>query len=328
MTERQFVEKKRAGWERLSLLLDKATTTGGLRRMSREELNDITPLYRRVSSDLAMARTRNLNPDLVEHLNHLTARAHAQIFTDHQRTNAVQAVWRFYAYDFPALIQKRKWYFIASFGFSIFAAMYTYWLVLHHPDLLYKFIPRQFASSVRVWKSGKVSSPPSALFSGFLMTHNITVGIMVFVGGILFALPTLFMLFQNGASLGALAALMTQVHRNNTFWPGILPHGIAELTSIFICGAAGFRLAQAIILPGKLTRLDAFRDAGRDSILMVLGTLPLLIFAGLIEGMFSHLNISPVLRLTFAGINGIFWYLYLFLPRRVITGVDSRPKRN
>ncbi len=316
MTERQFVEMKHAGWERLSSLLDRASTTDGLRRLSREELKDITPLYRRVSSDLAMARTRSLSPDLVEHLNYLTARAQAQIFTGHRSENPLQSVWQFYAYDFPCLIQKQYRYFLVALGLSILSAFYSYWLVMHHPALTSNFIPRQFASSVKVWKSGKVSSPASALFSGELMTHNITVSIMVFLGGILGGIPTFAMLFQNGAVLGALTALVTQVHKNGSLWPGILPHGIAELTSIFICGAAGFRLAVGMLLPGCYTWVDSFKRAGYDAIQMVLGVLPMLVFAGLIEGMFSHLNISPVIRLLFAGLNGTFWYLYLFLPRK------------
>ncbi len=298
------------------MLLDKATTSEGLRSMSRDELMDITPLYRRVSSDLAMARTRNLSPDLIEHLNYVTARAHAQIFTGHRSEKPLRSVWQFYAYDFPSLMQRHYRYFLVAFLFSVFSAIYAYWLVIHHPSTLYDFIPISFKSSVNVWKSGKVSSPASALFSGELMTHNITVGIIVFVGGILAAIPTLLMLFKNGATLGALAALMTEVHKHSTLWPGILPHGIAELTSIFICGAAGLRLGVSLLVPGRYKRVDAFKQAGSDAIQMVLGVVPMLIFAGLIEGMFSHLNISPVIRLLFAGLNGIFWYLYLFLPRK------------
>src|SRR5205814_2318936 len=110
---------------------------------------------------------------------------------------------------------------------------------------------------------------------------------------------------------------------HDTFWPGILPHGIAELTAIFICGAAGFLLGLSLLLPGAYTRRDAIRIAGLDAIKLVLGTIPLFIFAGIIEGMFSHLPIPAALRLVFAGINGLFWYLYLFLPRRQPTGLLS-----
>jgi uncharacterized membrane protein SpoIIM required for sporulation len=151
--------------------------------------------------------------------------------------------------------------------------------------------------------------------AGYLMQHNLTVGLLAFASGVALCVPTAYLMFMNGATLGALAALMTQVHRHGTLWPGILPHGVAELTAIFICGAAGLLIGGAILVPGRYTRTDAFVLAGRDAIVLVLGTIPLFVFAGIVEGMFSHLALPAALRLAFAGINGVFWYVYLFLPR-------------
>jgi len=128
--------------------------------------------------------------------------------------------------------------------------------------------------------------------------------------------PDAYMMFENGAMLGAMAALMTQVHHHDTFWPGIVPHGIAELTAIFICGGAGFLLGFSFLMPGRYRRLDAFRIAGLDSIKLVLGTIPLFFFAGIIEAMFSRVNLAASVRYTFAITNGILWYSYLFIPRR------------
>jgi uncharacterized membrane protein SpoIIM required for sporulation len=75
-------------------------------------------------------------------------------------------------------------------------------------------------------------------------------------------------------------------------------------------------LGKALLLPGRLPRRDSLRLYGMDAIRLALGTIPLFIFAGVIEGMFSRLAIPAGFRYAFAAINGVLWYLYLFLPRR------------
>jgi uncharacterized membrane protein SpoIIM required for sporulation len=74
-------------------------------------------------------------------------------------------------------------------------------------------------------------------------------------------------------------------------------------------------LGMSWLFPGRLNRLDAFKRAGTDAIKLVLGTVPLFIFAAIIEGMFSHVAIPASIRYAFAIVNGILWYLYLFVPR-------------
>jgi uncharacterized membrane protein SpoIIM required for sporulation len=316
MNERNFVTQKREDWDRLAALVEKANGPRGVRALQRDEVQALGPLYRRASSDLAYARARAVNTDLVQHLNGLVGKAHALLYEAETSEKPATSVLNFYLYDFPALLQRRAGYFLAALGVSLLGVAFAYWLVITHPARLDLFVPPGFKSSVDIWKSGKVTGDPSAEQSGWLMQHNLTVGLVAFASGVFCVLPALAALFTNGAMLGAMAALMTQVHHHDTFWPGILPHGIAELTAIFICGAAGIQIGMSVLLPGPYARADAFRVAGLEGIRLVLGTIPLFIFAGIIEGMFSHLPLPATIRLTFAGINGVIWYLYLFLPRK------------
>jgi uncharacterized membrane protein SpoIIM required for sporulation len=316
MNEQNFVTQKREGWDRLAALVEKANGPKGVRALDREEVRTLGPLYRRVSSDLAYARANATSGDLVLHLNGLVGRAHALLYEAEKSASPGQSVLNFYLNEFPALLQRRVGYFLAAFGVTVIGGLFAYWLVITHPARLDVFIPAELRSSVDVWKSGKIAADPSPAMSGQLMQHNFTVGMVAFASGVLLVFPALAALFNNGATLGALAALMTQVHHHDTLWPGILPHGIAELTAIFICGGAGIQIGMSVLLPGAYVRADALRLAGRDGIRLVLGTIPLFIFAGLIEGMFSHLPLPGSIRLSFAALNGVMWYLYLFLPRR------------
>jgi uncharacterized membrane protein SpoIIM required for sporulation len=329
MDERDFVSKKRAGWDRLAALVEKANGKQGVRALNREEILSLGPLYRRVASDLAYARANAVSNDLVLHLNGLVGRAHALLYEAETSGNAARSVVSFYLIDFPTLLQKHVRYFLAALGITLLGVAFAYWLVITQPDKLNLFIPEGFKSSVEAWKNGAVAQEAHAEFASALMTHNFYVGLLAFALGMFACVPTVSMLFENGTMLGAMSALMTQVHRHGTFWPGILPHGIAELTAIFICGAAGLRMGMALLLPGPYTRGDALRLAGTDAVKLLLGTIPLFVFAGIIEGMFSHLGLPPAIRLSFAAVNGVIWYLYLFLPRRQPPAAPSpSPTRN
>lgn len=316
MNEREFVDKKRADWDRLAALVQRAGGVTGVRVLTREEIQELGPLYRRVSSDLAYARLHASSADLVVHLNGIVGRAHALLFEAETSRSPAASLLQFYLNDFPALLQKRFAYFAAAVAMSVIGGLLAYWLVIRDENNLNLFVPAgALRESVKIWKSGKVSGEANGEQAGALFQHNAGIGMAAFALGPALAVPTLYLLFMNGAMLGGISALMTQVHRHGTFWPGILPHGIAELTAIFICGAAGLLIGFSLLLPGRNSRLTALKRAGADGVKLALGTIPLFLFAGVIEGMFSHLPIPAAIRLTFAGVNGLFWYIYLFVPR-------------
>ncbi|HLK58045.1 MAG TPA: stage II sporulation protein M [Chthonomonadaceae bacterium] len=315
MDERDFVSKKRQAWDQLAALIAKANGKGGLKSLSREEILSLGPLYRRVSSDLAYARAHAVSTDLAVHLNGLVGRAHALLYEAERSQSALGSVIQFYWIDFPTLLQKHYRYFLSAVALAVFGAFFAYWLVIRQPDKLSLFVGPGFKDAVEYWKSGKVTADPSIEFAAMLMTHNQQVGLMSFALGVVGGAPDAYLMFQTGGMLGAMAALMTQVHHHDTFWPGIVPHGVAELTAIFICGAAGFRLGFSWLFPGRYRRVEAFQNAGLDAIKLVLGTIPLFIFAGIIEAMFSRIALAASVRYAFAILNGVLWYAYLFIPR-------------
>ena len=55
------------------------------------------------------------------------------------------------------------------------------------------------------------------------------------------------------------------------FWGLILPHGLLELTAVFIAGGAGLRLGWTLIDPGDRTRHAALAEEGRRALAIVAG---------------------------------------------------------
>ena len=89
-------------------------------------------------------------------------------------------------------------------------------------------------------------------------------------------------------------------------------HGALELTAMVIAGGAGAMTGLALLFPGQRTRWTAFRHRGRDALTLLMGCLPLLMMAGLVEGVVS-LNPSAGLpiRLLLLASSMLFLGLYL-----------------
>jgi uncharacterized membrane protein SpoIIM required for sporulation len=119
------------------------------------------------------------------------------------------------------------------------------------------------------------------------MTNNITVTFMVFAGGIVAGLPTIFMLFWNGMSVGIIATACAQHGMALDLWSFVAAHGALELPSIFIAGGAGLRIASGLLFPGVLSRRNSLARAGAEAVRLLAGTIPMLFVAGVLEAFLS-----------------------------------------
>jgi uncharacterized membrane protein SpoIIM required for sporulation len=315
--ERGFINKKRASWERLSVIVER-TKNVGLHGLSREELPALGSLYRRAASDLAYARAQAANPSLVLYLNELVGNAHGVIYSED--SGGWARVRRFLVSGLPAVLRRRMPFTLVAVAVSILAAFLAYDLVHHNPSQLGMFLPEQFRSSFAGWKQGfsdhgDISMGEGTAFSSQLMTNNTQVGILTFATGITILLP-LYLLFNNGATLGALVAVVQPTGHLASMWAGILPHGVCELSAIFICGGAGLSVGWAWIAPGQHSRKDALVIAGGDAVRMMVGTVPLFIIAGIIEGNVSHSSLPHWVKFTLAGLQFAALLFYIYGSRR------------
>jgi len=318
MDEQAFVKENRPRWERLEEILRKAGSKD-CRGLGAEDLADLGRLYRRVSSDLSLAAARGAGEEFVIYLNELVGRAHGLIYVT-KRGPILNAI-RFLVHDFPDLFRAN----LKPIGLStlIFAigALFAFGLVRRDASALGVVVPGWIGKDI----SRDLRDAPASLgipdelkpvLSAGIMVNNITVSIAAFATGAAFGVPTALALTQNGMMLGGLAAFFTGGKRALQFWALILPHGIIELTAIFIAGGAGMILAGAMIRPGNISRLDALRLASRTAIRLMGGVVALLAIAGIIEGFITPSGISATAKLLFAGMTAIALGVYLFGGRR------------
>jgi len=325
MNEREFVAGRQERWDRLDAILHRMAGGRGARALTREEVLALGPLYRQAAADLARARSLGLTEPLVRHLNALVARGHAALYQTDARSWPGLAA--FFARDLPATFRRRLPLFLAAVGFLLLGGLVGCALVASDRNNIDLFVPpgSEFRASLEVWErgnsAGRIPDSAAAAQSAFLMENNLRVSFTAFALGILGGVLTAWVLFFNGAMLGAFAGAMTHAGQHHTFWPGILPHGIVELSETCIAGAAGLSLGWAVLAPGLLTRRDALVVAARDSVKLILGGIAMLVFAGLVEAFLSHSLLPKPFKVAFGIASGLALYAWLLLAGREEGGV-------
>jgi uncharacterized membrane protein SpoIIM required for sporulation len=87
---------------------------------------------------------------------------------------------------------------------------------------------------------------------------------------------------------------------------------VLELPAIFIAGGAGFEVSRGLLFPGLLPRRESLARAGSRASRLLLGTIPLLLIAGTIEGFFSPGPAPIPAKFTLAAILASALAVYLF----------------
>ena len=270
-----FVARHLPTWNRLEQLL-------GLRSPSAAETDELVRLYLRTSSHLATARRRYRDPAVLLHLTTLVSRASARVYGT--RTRTLRAIRTAVTRTFPAAVwHARRPVGVSAAVFLVAFALTAVWLATS-PVALDVAVPTEVQQAYLDEEfAAYYSSQPAAQFAALVFTNNARVGILAFGAGILLALPTLLVLAYNGLNVGVAAGLFHAAGRAPEFYGLILPHGLLELTAVFVAGGAGLRLGWAIIDPGDRNRRDALAEEARRAIVIVVGLVVVFLVAGLIE---------------------------------------------
>jgi hypothetical protein len=96
----------------------------------------------------------------------------------------------------------------------------------------------------------------------------------------------------------------------------VAPHGVLELSAIFISGAGGLLIGKSLLFPGLYKRTDSLRMIAKDACGLFMGCVPLLLLAGTIEGFISpRTDISANVKFLVSLATLSFLIFYLFDPR-------------
>ena len=283
-----FVSVHQPQWDRLAHL------TGRQRRLTGVEVEELVTLYQRVGTHLAALRAGGADPVTVGRLSGLIADARGAV------TGAQAPVWRdisrYFLVSFPAaLYASRRWWLTIGLLFYLVVAWMA-WRIIVHPELLASVgTPAEIQQLVDKDFASYYSQNPARDFALQVWTNNATIAAAMLTVGVL-VVPTMLVLWRNALNLGVVAGVMIGYHRADVFFGLITPHGLLELTAVFVASAAGLRLGWSWIAPGPRTRMQALAQTGRATVGMAIGLAVILLISGLIEALVTPSPLPTAVR--------------------------------
>ncbi|MGG1661516.1 stage II sporulation protein M [Brevibacillus sp. NRS-1366] len=276
-----FWHKHKAAWAELEQLVERFSRQP--RKIGAADIDRLTHLYKKASAHLAYIRTYHPSDEITLYLNQLVSRAHNLAYKQH--SGSLQQLAHFFGIHLMQLIDKRLGFIGMAALLFIIGGISGFAAVMADPLNLYYVLPQGMAEQIDPTRLGEGhGSINSPVISTLIMTNNMKVAILAFVSGITLGLFPIYLLLFNGLLVGSLAAVYFQADSSYAFWAYILPHGVIELTAIFIAGGAGLHMGYRLLVPGRFARKYQFLEAAKESAQLLLATLPLLVIAGIIEG--------------------------------------------
>jgi len=308
-----FLATNQASWDRLSQLVRRGSRKLG--RLSPDELEELVALYQRAATHLSYARTTYRDPALTASLSSLVVRAGAVVYGSRPRT--LRAVGRFFAVTFPAAVwYSRRFVAVSAALFLIPAFAVGLWIA-NSPRAVEATGPKAVREAyVNQDFQQYYRSAPASQFASQVFTNNVQVSIFAFAAGIALCVPTAFILMFNGANVGVAGGLFASVGQQLKFWGLILPHGMLELTAVFIAGGAGLRLGWTLIDPGDRTRRNALAEEGRRALAIVAGLVVVFLAAGTIEGFVTGSSLPTWARVGIGALGEAALLSWLFVRGR------------
>jgi uncharacterized membrane protein SpoIIM required for sporulation len=285
-----FVLAHRATWDRLEHLVKRR------RKLSGAEIDELVELYQRVSTHLSMVRSASGDSVLVGRLSSLVARARSVV------TGAHAPLWsefaRFWTVSFPVVAYRAwRWWLGSAIACLVVAAVVGFWVAaspqvqaaIGTPPEIDQLVNQDFASYY--------SQNPAGSFALKVWVNNSWVAAQCIGYAVLLGLPIPYVLFQNAANLGVAAGLMFNAGKGDVFLALLTPHGLLELTAVFLAAGVGMRLGWSVISPGQRPRTQVLAEQGRAVVSVAVGLIGVLLVSGLIEAL-----VTPSRMPTFARI--------------------------
>ncbi len=310
-----FVAEHRADWARLDQL------TRRRRALSGAEVDELVALYKQTAAQLSAVQAAGLDPALSGALSSQLARARAAVTG--AQPSSLSAIGRFAAVSFPAAAYRARWWWLGCAVASIVVALLIGWEIARSPALQASLLPKSQAKDLVIHEFRHYySSFDGRSFAARVWTNNALLAAEAITFGLLLGLPVLWVLFENALNVGVDGGLMAAYGRSGEFWTLILPHGMLELTAVFLATGVGLRLGWTVIDPGPRTRARALADEGRAMFTVVIGLVFVLLTSGLIE---AFVTPSPLPAWARIGIGAIaeaafLTYVFVFGRRAVAAG--------
>ena len=325
MTESQFIEQNREKWAELEELLEQ----------SNKDADKLQELFIKVSSDLSYARTFFPKRSVRLYLNNLTQKVFDSMGKKKSGFRFASIV-EFFRHTLPQeAFRQRKMIFLSFiiFAFSVLIGAIS---TRHNPEFAKVILSDSY---VEMTDKNINDQDPMAVYKKSSQTdmfqritiNNIRVAFLCFVLGLLGGVGTTFVLISNGIMVGVFQYYFYSKGLFLTSFLTIWIHGTIEISSIVIAGAAGLVLGRGILFPKTHKRSTSLQIAAKRALVLIFGTVPLFIVAGLLESFVTrHTGLPTIVKASIIAISFIIilvmFVIYPYIYNKYISPVDQNPE--
>ncbi len=282
-----MTDARRSEWERLDELSRQKLDGAGV--------DELIVRYRAASADLAELKTSVGDSPQGAYVSLILARARLRLTG--ASDSILTQITRFFADQLPAAFYRLRWTtLVIALVFIAVVAGVAVWIssdpalvaALGPADLLQQYADESF--------TGYYTENPAAVFAGMVWTNNAWIAVQCVLFGVTGIWP-IYVIVQNAFGVGVSAAVMAAHDRVDVFVLYILPHGMLEMTSIFVAAAGGLHLFWAWVAPGHRTRAAALAEEGRALATVAIGLVFALFLSGLVEGFITGWSLPWPIKL-------------------------------
>jgi uncharacterized membrane protein SpoIIM required for sporulation len=280
--------------------------------------DEMAQQFTELVNDLGYAKTFYPQSKVTQYLNGLASKIYLGIYKN--KREEFSRIWRFWKTELPLTVRRHHRELLYAFLlFTSFAVMAAFSAAQDQT-----FVRGVLGNGyVEMTEENIARGDPFGVYkdkSKFQMflaiaLNNVKVSFMVFVGGFLLSIGTVWMLFQNGMMLGA---FQTFFFLKDLGWQSVLVvwvHGTLEISAIIIAGGAGLIVGNSILFPGTHKRLHSLKRGAKDGLKLMVGLVPVFIVAAFLEGFITRYSTMPkgisisILASSFAF---IIWYFVIY----------------
>lgn len=302
-----YTAAHRAEWQRLADLTRQ-------RHLDGPESEELADLYLVVGTHLSAVRAQAPEPAVVQYLSTILLKARNRVLGT--RTSTVRSVRLFFTHRFPAALYRiRRWWIATLLGSAVFVAVGIAWM-LSNPAVEQSLLtPVEVSQLVDHDFEHYYSEYAASHFATQVWVNNAWVTAQCLALGIL-GLPIFYLLFQNLANLVVIGGVMHRHDHGAHFWGLLLPHGLLELTCVFVAAGVGLRIFWSWVEPGDLSRVQSLAREGRTAGTVAIGLVFVLLVCGLIEGFVTPSGLPTWARVGIGFTAWVGFFVYVYGPGR------------
>ena len=298
MKEVTFIRRNIEKWKETEKVVEQAAG------LSPDQLADV---YTDLTADLAFAQTHFPTSRITIYLNNLASALHNEIYRN--KREKWSRIITFWTREVPQTMYDARRELLTSFIIFIVSVLIGVISAANDPNFVRLILGNGY---VDMTLDNIANGEPMAVYNGSdevpmflgITLNNVMVSFNCFAMGLLTSFGTGYMLLRNGIMIGA---FQTFFYQHDLLWESSL--------AIWLHGLA---LGNGWLFPGTYSRLESFRRGAKKGVKIVIGTVPVFVMAGFIEGFVTrHTELPDLLRLGFIllSLSFIIFY-YIYLPNR------------